>query len=48
MPIQRFMVNQAIIDFWKSCNGKRKIPSNGNNEKRQKYPKHKHSIAQYN
>jgi len=22
---QGFMVNQAIIDFWKSCNGKRKI-----------------------
>ena len=22
---QGFMVNQAIIDFWKSCNGKRKV-----------------------
>jgi len=22
---QGFMVNQAIVDFWKSCNGKRKI-----------------------
>ena len=22
---QGFMVNDAIIDFWKSCNGKRKI-----------------------
>jgi len=22
---QGFMVNQAIIDFWRSCNGKRKI-----------------------
>jgi len=22
---QGFLVNQAIIDFWKSCNGKRKI-----------------------
>ena len=22
---QGFMVNQAIIDFWKSCNGQRKI-----------------------
>jgi len=22
---QGFMVNQAIIDFWKLCNGKRKI-----------------------
>jgi metal-sulfur cluster biosynthetic enzyme len=22
---QGFMVNQAIIDFWKSCNGKRRI-----------------------
>lgn len=24
-PKQGFIVNQAIIDFWKSCNGKRKI-----------------------
>ena len=22
---QGFMVNQAIIDFWKSCNGQRKV-----------------------
>ena len=22
---QGFMVNQAIVDFWKSCNGQRKI-----------------------
>ncbi|HIA97224.1 MAG TPA: PqqD family protein, partial [Candidatus Nitrosopelagicus sp.] len=22
---QGFMVNQAIIDFWRSCNGKRKV-----------------------
>jgi len=22
---QGFMVNQAIIDFWRSCNGKKKI-----------------------
>ena len=22
---QAFMVNQAIVDFWKSCNGKRKV-----------------------
>ena len=22
---QGFMVNQAIIDFWKSCNGERKV-----------------------
>ena len=22
---QGFMVNDAIIDFWKSCNGKRKV-----------------------
>jgi metal-sulfur cluster biosynthetic enzyme len=22
---QGFMVNQAIVDFWRSCNGKRKI-----------------------
>jgi hypothetical protein len=22
---QGFMVNEAIVDFWKSCNGKRKI-----------------------
>ena len=22
---QGFMVNEAIIDFWKSCNGKRKV-----------------------
>ena len=21
----RFMVNQAIVDFWKSCNGQRKV-----------------------
>ena len=22
---QGFMVNQAIVDFWKSCNGQRKV-----------------------
>ncbi len=22
---QGFMVNQAIVDFWKSCNGERKV-----------------------
>ena len=22
---QSFMVNQAIVDFWKSCNGQRKV-----------------------
>ena len=22
---QGFMINQAIIDFWESCNGKRKV-----------------------
>ena len=26
---QGFMVNQAIVDFWKSCNGQRKVTDLG-------------------